>query len=83
MHDPSVRRVTLYMRPGCHLCEDAAELLEWIAACVPIEVVEVNILEDVGLFERYRYSIPVVTVAGGPALTAPIRAADLLRLLAD
>lgn len=83
MHDPSVRRVTLYMRPGCHLCEDAAELLEWIAASMPIEVVEVNILEDVGLFERYRYSIPVVTVAGGPTLTAPIRAADLLRLLAD
>jgi glutaredoxin len=75
------RRVTLYSRPGCHLCEDAAELLERLARRVSIAVVEVNILDDIDLFERYKHSIPVVVIDGGPSVSAPIRAAALERLL--
>ena len=73
--------VRLYMRPGCHLCEDAAELLERLSRRNPIEIVEVNILDSVDLFERYKHRIPVVEVAGGPTLAAPIRAAELERIL--
>jgi len=69
------------MRPGCHLCEDAAELLERLSRRSPIEIVEVNILDSVDLFERYKHRIPVVEVAGGPTLAAPIRAAELERIL--
>ena len=75
------RRITLYTRPGCHLCEDAADLLERLAARLALEIVEVNILEDVGLFERYKHSIPVVAIADGPSLVAPIHEADLIRWL--
>ena len=82
MPGSAVRRVTLYTRPGCHLCEDAAELLARLAERIPIEVGELNILEDVGLYERYKHRIPVVVVEGHPPLVAPIREADLLRLLA-
>jgi hypothetical protein len=78
-----VRRITLYTRPGCHLCEDAAELLERLARRAPLEVVAVNILDDVGLYERYKHSIPVVVAEGRPELAAPIREADLERWLAD
>jgi glutaredoxin len=81
MEARTARRITLYTRPGCHLCEDAADLLERLAGRIPLQIVEVNILEDVGLFERYKYSIPVVAVEGGPTLAAPIREADLLRWL--
>lgn len=81
-HQP-LRQVTLYTRPGCHLCEDAADLLERLAARVPLSVVEVNILKDAGLFERYKHSIPVVAVAGGPTLCAPIRESELLLALAE
>ena len=74
-------KVTLYTRPGCHLCEDAADLLERLAIRLPIEVVEVNILYDIDLYDRYKHSIPVVAIAGGATLAAPIREAELLRYL--
>ena len=77
------RQVLLYSRPGCHLCDDAAELLERLAQRIPIAVSEVNILDDIDLYERYKHSIPVVTLAGGPTLAAPIRADELERLLME
>jgi glutaredoxin len=77
------RRVVLYSRPGCHLCDDAAELLERLAQRIPIALTEVNILSDIDLYERYKHSIPVVALAGGPALAAPIRADELERLLVE
>jgi hypothetical protein len=77
------RKVLLYSRPGCHLCDDAAELLARLAQRIPIAIVEVNILGDIDLYERYKHSIPVVTLAGGATLAAPIRADELERLLVD
>jgi glutaredoxin len=78
----TIRTVTLYTRPGCHLCEDAADLLEQLATRLDLTIVEVNILEDPNLYERYRFSIPVVAIGDGPTLTAPIREDELLRWLA-
>jgi glutaredoxin len=78
----AVREVTLYSRPGCHLCDDAAELLERLGRRIPVRVVEINILDDVDLYERYKHSIPVIVIAGGPTLSAPIRAEELARALA-
>ena len=75
------REVFLYSRPGCHLCDDAAELLERLAQRIPMTITEVNILGDVDLYERYKHSIPVVALAGGLTLAAPIRADELERLL--
>jgi len=77
------RQVFLYSRPGCHLCDDAAELLERLAQRIPIAVSEVNILDDIDLYERYKHSIPVVALAGGLTLAAPIRADELERLLIE
>jgi thiol-disulfide isomerase/thioredoxin len=77
------RQVFLYSRPGCHLCDDAADLLEQLAQRIPLTIVEVNILHDIDLYERYKHSIPVVALAGGPALAAPIRADELERLLVE
>ena len=77
------RQVFLYSRPGCHLCDDAAELLERLAQRIPIAVSEVNILDDIDLYERYKHSIPVVALAGGLTLAAPIRADELERLLVE
>jgi glutaredoxin len=75
------RSVTLYMRPGCHLCEDAADLLEQLARRMDLAIVEVNILEDANLYERFKHSIPVVAIDDGPTLAAPIREEELLRWL--
>jgi glutaredoxin len=77
----TVRQITLYTRPGCHLCQDAADLLERLGERFPLAVVEVNILSDIGLYERYKHSIPVVALDRGPTLAAPIREAELPRWL--
>ena len=77
------RQVLLYSRPGCHLCDDAAELLERLAQRIPIAVSKINILDDIDLYERYKHSIPVVALAGGLTLAAPIRADELERLLME
>lgn len=81
MDAATVRQITLYTRPGCHLCEDAADLLERLGERFPLAVVKVNILSDIGLYERYKHSIPVVALDRGPTLAAPIHEADLLCLL--
>jgi len=83
MRSNEIRRVTLYARPGCHLCEDAADLLERLARRFPILVDEVDILGDVDLYERYKHAIPVIAIAAGPTLRAPIRADELERALAE
>jgi glutaredoxin len=77
----AIRTITLYTRPGCHLCEDAVDMLERLATRLSLAIVEVNILEDANLYERYRHSIPVVAIGEGPVLTAPIREEELLRWL--
>jgi glutaredoxin len=55
-----VARLTLYSRPGCHLCDDARAVLE--RAGEPFE--EVDIETDDELHKRYLERIPVVAVDG-------------------
>src|SRR6202035_443710 len=54
------RDVTLYSRPGCHLCEEAkaqiAPLLEEFGA----RLTEINIDEDSQLRARYDCDVPVI-----------------------
>jgi hypothetical protein len=57
--------VTLYTRPGCHLCDEAREAILGLRGVVPpFELDEVNIDEDDGLLARYLERIPVVLVDG-------------------
>jgi glutaredoxin len=56
-------RLTLYGRPGCHLCDDAREVLLRVGA--PFD--EVDIESDDALFKRYLERIPVVAVDGADA----------------
>ena len=72
--------VTLYMKDGCHLCEQARELLERIADAGRygrLNISEVDINSDPDLFARYQYVIPVIEIDERAHLDAPIRAADL------
>ena len=57
--------VTLYTRPGCHLCDEAREaILALREEPPPFELSEVNIDQDDGLLARYLERIPVVAVDG-------------------
>jgi glutaredoxin len=77
-----VRHVTLYGKPGCHLCEDARALLVTLSHRYPIEVDEIDITSDPELFRRYDIRIPVLRLEDGGELEAPIRERDVRRLLA-
>jgi glutaredoxin len=57
--------ITLYTRPGCHLCDEAREaILALRQERPPFELSEVNIEQDDGLLVRYLERIPVVAVDG-------------------
>ena len=56
--------VTLYSRPGCHLCEVVKEQLETIRREMDFHIEERNIDEEASLRERYNDDIPVVAVNG-------------------
>ena len=59
-------RVTLIGKPGCHLCDEAREVVAAVAAEVGVGWEERSILDDPGLEERYAEQIPVTLVDGHP-----------------
>ena len=59
-----MRTVTLYGRPGCHLCDEARAVLRRIQAGAPFVMREVDIESDDELFRRYLERIPVIAVDG-------------------
>ena len=73
--------VRLYSKPGCHLCEQAEELLDEISRECPLAIEQIDITTDVDLFERYRYEIPVVAVEGGGSVFGRVTLDDLRRIL--
>jgi glutaredoxin len=53
-------QLTLYTRPGCHLCEDARAVLQRIGH----PFAEIDIERDDELHRRYLERIPVVALDG-------------------
>ena len=78
-----VRHVTLYGKPGCHLCDDAAALLHRLARRFPMDIVEIDITTDPDMYRAYDIRIPVIVVNNGTQiqLEAPIDEAALRRAL--
>jgi glutaredoxin len=59
-----VRTVSLYGRPGCHLCDDARAALERLRATRPFVLDEIDIECDDALLKRYVERIPVIALDG-------------------
>lgn len=68
-------RPTLYVREGCHLCEDAAVLLDEMLGTDGWEAVDINTDDD--LLVRYAHRIPVLVVDGEERLELIITRPDL------
>jgi len=64
--------VTLYGRPGCHLCDVARLQLRAVQQTIPFHLEDVNIEGDADLERRFLLEIPVVAVAGEVVSAAPI-----------
>jgi glutaredoxin len=56
--------VTLYGKPGCHLCEEARAVILSVRLEREFELAEVDVSLDPGLHRRYGERIPVVAVDG-------------------
>ncbi len=61
---PDAPRVTLYGRPGCHLCEVAMLQLRALQQTIPFHIDYVSIEGDEALERRFMLEIPVVELAG-------------------
>jgi hypothetical protein len=61
--------LTLIGKPGCHLCDDARDIIRSVVADLPegspeVSLSERSILDDAQLLERYADEIPVVLIDG-------------------
>ena len=57
-------RITLYSRPGCHLCDDARAVIGRVCADLGEEYDEVSIDGDPELTDRFGEEVPVTFVDG-------------------
>ncbi len=51
-------------KPGCHLCDEARSIVAQVCAQEGVDWVEVSILDDPDLADRYWERIPVTLVDG-------------------
>ena len=73
--------ITLYTRVGCHLCDDAKQVLDRVQARVPFQLQVVDIDTDPALVEKYGWEIPVVLVDGQKVAKLRVDEAALERRL--
>lgn len=57
------RSLIVYSRDGCHLCDEAIELLQSYSACLP-PIQEIDIDADPDLRKRFDTEVPVVECDG-------------------
>ena len=74
-------RLTLYTRPGCHLCEEMKAVVRRAQGQVACELTEVDISLDEALLRRYRQHIPVLLADGVEVARTRIGVAELLEAL--
>ena len=77
MDEPTRRDVVLYTRQGCHLCDDAAELLTRYG----LRPEQVDIDADPALRERYTNCVPVVVIDGKERFRGRVNEVLLRRLI--
>jgi glutaredoxin len=59
-----VTTLTLYGKPGCHLCDDARAAVERVTARRDVPLQQVDISRDPVLYKRYGERIPVLEMDG-------------------
>ena len=73
--------LTLYSKPGCHLCEEMKDVVERVSRRVPLLLTEIDITTDAALAAQYGEQIPVLLVDGRKAAKYRVAEGELLRIL--
>ena len=76
-------QVTLYSKPGCHLCEEMKLEITRANCSEAYALEEVNIESDAELLARYRHDIPVLNINGVDAFKHRLRAREFSAYLTD
>ena len=77
--------LTIYSRPGCHLCDEMKAVVRRVAESIPLKpvnVVEIDISTDPELEALYGLEIPVLMMDGKKAAKYRIAEGELLKVLA-
>jgi glutaredoxin len=77
------RDVTLYTRPGCHLCDEAKAAIAPILHEFGAVLREVNVDEDAVLRERYGWDVPVIFIGRRKAAKHRVDLAQFRKQLRD
>jgi len=74
--------LTIYSRPGCHLCDDMKAVVRNVARTIPLSLEEIDISTDPSLEAQYGLEIPVLMVEGKKAAKYRVGEAELRKILA-
>jgi glutaredoxin len=77
------RDVTIYTRPGCHLCEEAKAQIAPLLKEFGARLTEINIDEDSQLRALYDYDVPVIFIGARKAAKHRVDLAQFRRQLRD
>ncbi len=75
------RELTLYTRPGCHLCEEAKAQIAPLLSEYGATLREVNVDADPTLRERYTNDVPVIFLGSRKVAKHRVNLAQLRRQL--
>jgi len=77
--------LTLYSRPGCHLCDDMKAVIARVVGEHPVDVTleEVDISTDADLESRYGTEIPVLLLNGRKVAKYRVMEGELARMLTN
>jgi glutaredoxin len=74
--------LTIYSKPGCHLCDDMKAVVEGVVqGRQQISLQEIDISNDPVLLQRYELEIPVLLIDGKKAAKFRITEQELTRRL--
>jgi hypothetical protein len=73
--------LTLYSRPGCHLCDEMKAVVDRVARWAPVTIDIIDISNDRQLESRYGLEIPVLLVNGRKAAKYRVTEDELRRIL--
>jgi len=76
-------QVTLYSKPGCHLCEEMKSEIARADCAEAFDLKQVNIESDAELFARYRHDIPVLSINGVDVFKHRLSALEFKAYLMD
>ena len=78
-------RLTIYSKPGCHLCDEMKSLVHRVIARYPdgqqASVDEIDISTDRALLDRYGLEIPVLFIDGRKVAKYRVSEEDLTQIL--